>query len=98
MNIANEQIINFIWDMVFVLMADITICYLINRKNQRKEIIKTSILLLATLIMNIILGVTTKVNLSMLLLGYEVICWIIIIDAIIANKKNISITLNKNEK
>ncbi len=98
MNIANEQIINFIWDMVFVLMADITICYLINRKNQRKEIIKTSILLLATLIMNIILGVTTKVNLSILLLGYEVICWIIIIDAIIANKKNISITLNKNEK
>lgn len=98
MDIANEQIINFIWDMVFVLIAGITICYLINRKNQRKEIIKTGILLLVTLIINIVLGVVTKINLGILLLGYEVVCWITIIDAIIANKKNILIKLDKNEK
>lgn len=98
MSITNEQIINLIWDMVFLLIASSTICGLMYGKKNIKEIIKTSMLLLAILIINIILGGITKISLGILLLIYEVICWIFIIDATVANKRNIKIKLNKIEK
>lgn len=101
MFLANEQIINFIWDMIFTLVASGSIIGFLMYKNKRiKEIIKTNVLLLFILIINIIIGIITKINLGILLLGYEIICWILIIDSIIIvlNKKKIKIDFNKTEK
>lgn len=52
-----EQIINFLWDMMFVLVASITACALINGKNNKKDTIKLFMLLFAGLLINLTVGI-----------------------------------------
>lgn len=103
MDFVNEQVINLIWNIFFISITTIIICFLLLRedKNKKKVISVIAITMVLFVFVCILLISTKSISLGKINFWYEFFCWIFIIALSIHKyswNKKISISINKTEK